>query len=131
MAACGTFAVITGASLVPEALAVLMSAAPIRSPRSDGLIGVASTRTTTSSSAGSGVGTSTSEISSSPLALISERSCRPLLPSLMSFLPFVCWTRALDQRLQRGLARILRLLAELLLDAQQLIVLGGAVGPRE
>ena len=54
IAASGTFAVITGISLVPEALAVAMSAAPTRSPRSDGLIGVASTRTTTSFSAGSG-----------------------------------------------------------------------------
>ncbi len=47
--ASGTFAVMTGASLVPDALAVAISAAPIRRPRSDGLIGVASTRTTTSS----------------------------------------------------------------------------------
>ena len=83
----GTFAVMTGASLLPEAFAVLISAAPMRSPRSDGLIGAASTRTTTSSAAGSGVGTSTSEISSSPLFLISERSCSPVLPSLMSILP--------------------------------------------
>ncbi len=74
MAASGTFAVITGASLVPDDFAVVMSAAPIRSPMSDGLIGVASTRTTISSSAGSGVGTLTSDISSSPLFLISERN---------------------------------------------------------
>src|SRR4029077_400638 len=45
----GTFAVTTGDSLVPDAFAVDMSAAPTRSPRSDGLIGEASTRTTTSS----------------------------------------------------------------------------------
>src|SRR5450432_4853947 len=37
----GTFAVITGASFVPDAFAVVMSAAPISSPRSDGLIGEA------------------------------------------------------------------------------------------
>src|SRR6478735_563674 len=82
-AASGTFAVNTGWSLVPETLAVEMSAGPIRSPRSDGLIGEASTRTTTSSSAGSGVGTLASEISSSPLFLSSERSCSPVLPSLI------------------------------------------------
>src|SRR6201996_3447017 len=85
----------TGWSLEPEALTVDRSAAPVRSPRADGLIGVASTRTTTSSGLGSGVGTFTSEISSSPLFLISERSCRPLvcwdatvksLPSLLSLI---------------------------------------------
>src|SRR5579863_5816011 len=81
IAASGTRAVMTGASLVPAAFAVLMSAAPTSSPRSEGLIGVTSTRTTTSSAEGSGVGTSANEISSSPLALINERSCRPLLPS--------------------------------------------------
>src|SRR6266852_7218658 len=88
IAASGTFAVITGASLVPEALAEVMSAAPIRSPRSDGLIGEASTRTTTSSGPGSGVGTLARDISSSPLFLISERSCSPvLLSELMRNLP--------------------------------------------
>ena len=91
MAASGIFAVTTGVSLVPETFAVDMSAGPIRSPRSDGLIGVASTRTTTSSSAGSGVGTFTSDSSSSPLFLSSERSCSPVLPSLIAILPFfVC-----------------------------------------
>jgi hypothetical protein len=74
IAASGTFAVITGASLVPDAFAVVISAAPTRSPRSDGLIGDASTRTTTSSGPGSGVATSASDSSSSPLFLISERS---------------------------------------------------------
>ena len=73
-AASGILAVTTGASLLPETFAVDMSAGPIRSPRSDGLIGVASTRTTTSSSAGSGVGIFTSDSSSSPLFLSSERS---------------------------------------------------------
>src|SRR6202140_5414425 len=53
IAASGTFAVTTGTSLVPDAFAVDISAAPTRSPRSDGLIGEASTRTTTSSAAGS------------------------------------------------------------------------------
>ncbi len=74
IAASGTFAVTTGASLVPDAFAVVMSAAPTSSPRSDGLIGEASTRTTTSSAAGSGIGTSTSDNSSSPLFLMRERN---------------------------------------------------------
>src|SRR5450756_1158397 len=39
IAASGTFAVTTGESFVPDALADVISAAPIRSPRSDGLIG--------------------------------------------------------------------------------------------
>ena len=54
---------------MPDALAVVISAAPTSSPRSDGLIGEASTRTTTSSGPGSGIGTLASEISSSPLVL--------------------------------------------------------------
>src|ERR1700694_2985506 len=77
IAASGTFAVTTGASLVPDAFAVDISAAPTKRPRSDGLIGEASTRTTTSSGPGSGTGTLAREISSSPLFLISERSCSP------------------------------------------------------
>ena len=85
IAASGTLAVITGASFVPDALAVDISAAPTSRPRSDGLIGEASTRTTTSSGPGSGVGTLASEISSSPLFLISERSCSPVLVS-----PIIC-----------------------------------------
>src|SRR4051812_19137691 len=90
-AASGTFAVTTGCSLVPETLAVDISAGPIRSPRSDGLIGEASTRTTTSSSPGSGVGILASDSSSSPLFFNSERSCSPVLPSLIltSSLPAV------------------------------------------
>src|SRR5271157_1675818 len=39
IAASGTFAVTTGESLVPDDLAVDISAAPTRSPRSDGFIG--------------------------------------------------------------------------------------------
>src|ERR1700676_4388803 len=66
IAASGTLAVITGASLVPDALAVDISAAPTRSPRSDGLIGEASTRTTTSSGPGSGGGPLATASSSSP-----------------------------------------------------------------
>src|ERR1700761_3297914 len=85
--ASGTFAVTTGSSFVPDVFAVLMSAAPVSSPRSEGLIGVASTRTTTSSAFGSGVGTLKSESSSSPLFLIRERSCSPLVASLISAPP--------------------------------------------
>src|SRR6202158_5986447 len=40
--ASGTLAVITGESFVPDALAVVISTAPPRRPRSDGLIGEAS-----------------------------------------------------------------------------------------
>ena len=83
MPASEIFAVITGDSFVPDALAVVMSAAPTKRPRSDGLIGEASTRTTTSSGAGSGVGTLARDISSSPLFLISERSCNPVLVSAL------------------------------------------------
>src|ERR1700690_2798816 len=83
IAASGTRAVMIGASLLPAAFALVMSAAPTKRPRSEGLIGDASTRTTTSSAEGSGVGTSSSDISSSPLFLISERSCRPVLPSTL------------------------------------------------
>src|SRR6202020_2975342 len=92
IAASGTWAVITGASFEPDALAVAISAAPIRSPRADGLIGEASARTTTSSADGSGVGTRSSDISSSPLFLISERSSSPVVSALMLTLPFyVLW----------------------------------------
>src|SRR3984893_1330437 len=87
MPASGTFAVMTGCSLVPVAFAVVMSAAPVSNPRSDGLIGVASTRTTTSSAPGSGVGMLTSDISSSPLFLTSERNCSPVSPSRLPHLP--------------------------------------------
>src|ERR1700674_1901670 len=90
IAASGTFAGTTGESLVPDAFAGDISAAPTRSPRSDGLIGEASTRTTTSSGPGSGIGTLTREISSSPLFLISERSCSPDLVSALIERPPVC-----------------------------------------
>ena len=54
----GMLAVTTGRSAVPDWRAVLMSAAPNSSPRSDGLIGAASTRIRTSSGPGCGTGTS-------------------------------------------------------------------------
>src|SRR4029077_8704272 len=71
-------AVTTGRSGVPEAFVVLMSAPPSKSPRSDGLMGDASTRTTTSSGFGSGIGTSTSESSRRPSFFTVERSCSPV-----------------------------------------------------
>jgi hypothetical protein len=74
----GTCALTTGRAGVPETRAVAISAAPNNRPMSDGLMGVASMRTMTSSAAGSGVGTSCSEISSSPSALMSERSWSPV-----------------------------------------------------
>ena len=70
-------AVTTGFVGVPDAFAVLMSAAPSSRPRSDGLIGDASTRTTTSSGFGSGVGVFTSVSSSVPSFFTVERSCSP------------------------------------------------------
>src|ERR1700749_4179546 len=73
-AASGILAVTTGDSLVPENLAAAISAGPNSSPRSDGVIGVASTRTTISSSFGSGVGTLASDTSSSPFFLSSDRN---------------------------------------------------------
>ena len=83
----GTLAVILMAAPLPEALAVLMSAGPSSRPRSDGLIGVASTLTKTWSGPGSGIGTSASDSSSSPLFLIRERSCNPFVVPLMSTSP--------------------------------------------
>ena len=56
-------AVTTGRSGVPATVAVVMSALATRRPRSDGLIGEASTRTNTSLAAGVGTGTSCSESS--------------------------------------------------------------------
>ena len=53
----GMRAVSTGRAAVPDTCIVLMSAAPNSSPRSEGLIGVASMRTSTSSAPGSGTGT--------------------------------------------------------------------------
>src|SRR6202035_2303269 len=141
IAASGTRAVITGASFEPEAFAVAISAAPTKRPRSDGLIGEASIRTTTSSADGSRVGTRSSDISSSPFFLISERSSSPVVSELMLTLPFYVlwiWTPGEAKRpavsrqcLQRCPARIFRLRAQFLLDPQQLIVLGGAIGARQ
>ena len=69
----GTSAVTTGAAAVPDAFAVLMSAGPKSSPRSEGLRGDASIRTTTSSGPGSGTRAVASERVRRPSLLISER----------------------------------------------------------
>ncbi len=76
--AAGTSAVTTGPS---EILIVSLSAAPNSKPRSEGLIGVASMRTTTSLSLGSGIGTSASVISRVASDLMVERSCRGMTNS--------------------------------------------------
>ena len=77
IAASGMRAVATVRSPLPRTASVARSAAPNRRPMSDGLIGVASTRSTTSSAAGAGVATRASESSSSPLSLTRERSWSP------------------------------------------------------
>src|SRR5215475_11268024 len=90
-----TLAVILMAAPFPEALAVLMSAGPSSKPRSDGLIGVASTLTNTWSGPGSGISTSANDSSSSPLFLIRERSCNPFVVPLMSTSPLYPFMRPL------------------------------------
>lgn len=68
-------AVTTGRSGVPATVAADMSAAAgISRPRSDGLIGAASTRTTTSSGPGAGTSTSCSDNSSVPSGVTSDHS---------------------------------------------------------
>src|SRR5438874_2361945 len=74
----GMLAVTTGLSGVPEIFAVARSAPPNISPRSEGLIGDASTRTTTSSDFGSGIGTLVSESSTMPSFVTVERNCSPI-----------------------------------------------------
>src|SRR5580658_9632500 len=92
--AVGTDAVRVGRSAVPPARIVERSAGPSNRPRSDGLIGEASTRTTTSSAAGSGTGTSSSHSASSPLELIFDRSSR-----LDTLLGAECVLDAVEERL--------------------------------
>ena len=84
----GTLAVTLVPAPLPAVLAVVMSAGPMSSPRSDGFIGVASTLTTTWSGPGSAVVTSDSVSSSSPPLLICERSCSPVIV-LMIVLPLI------------------------------------------
>ena len=76
-AAGGIGAVTTGSSGLPETFAADMSALASIRPISDGLIGVASMRTTTSSGLGSEVVTRASDSSRMPSVLTVERSCRP------------------------------------------------------
>ena len=88
-------AVTTGRSGVPATVAVLMSALAVRRPKSDGLIGEASTRTSTSLAPGVGTGTSCSESSSVPSELTNERNSNasPGKSAVMggaSFLLLVC-----------------------------------------
>src|SRR5271169_5374861 len=71
-------AVITGRSGVPATCAVVMSAPARRSPKSDGLMGEASTRTNTWLTEGTGVGTSCSDSSSMPCDVTNERSSSAL-----------------------------------------------------
>ena len=73
----GTRAVALADAPLPDVASVSRSAAPNSKPMSDGLIGAASTRTTTSVGSGGATSTACSASSSSPLAWISERSCRP------------------------------------------------------
>src|ERR1700704_4222975 len=79
-------AVTTGRSGVPATVAVVMSAPAIRTPKSDGLIGEASTRTNTSLVAGVGTGTLCNERSSVPCDVTVERSSSALSgkPAVMS-----------------------------------------------
>src|ERR1700757_1911893 len=67
-------AVTVGRSGVPATVAVDISAPAMRTPKSDGLIGEASTRTNTSLAAGDGTKTSCSESSSVPCDVTNERS---------------------------------------------------------
>src|SRR5713101_448895 len=74
----GMLAVTIGLSRVPETFAVDMSAPPNISPKSEGLMGDASTRTTTSSGFGSGIGTLVSESSRMPSFLTVDRNWSPV-----------------------------------------------------
>jgi len=71
-------AVTTGRSGAPSTVAVVISAPGMRTPKSDGLIGAASTRTNTSLGPGVGTGTSSSESSSVPCDVTVERSANAL-----------------------------------------------------
>src|SRR6476620_1956246 len=88
-------AVTVGRSGVPATVAADMSAPAISTPRSDGLIGDASTRTSTSLAAGTGTGASRSESSSVPSDVTNDRSSRvfwgrSLLTSGTSFPLWMC-----------------------------------------
>src|SRR5271165_1833892 len=78
--ACSTFAVMGAVTVgwlpVPETLALFQSAAPRSNPKSDGLMGAASMRTSTSSGPGEGSVTVARDSSISPFFLTVECSCR-------------------------------------------------------
>jgi len=89
-------AVTTGRSAVPPAVAWVTSAPAKSSPRSEGLMGAASTRTTTWCGAGVGTATSSSDNVTVSDAVTSERSCSAV-PSdtCASFVPRSPRSRAL------------------------------------
>src|SRR5260370_18934891 len=77
--AAGTLAVTLTPSPLPVDLTVAMAAGPSSRPRSDGLIGVASTLTSTWSGPGSGSSTRATQSSKSPDLPISEHTYRPVV----------------------------------------------------
>src|SRR5271169_4800274 len=84
-----------GRAGVPAPVAVVMSAPAMSTPKSDGLIGEASTRTNSSLAAGVVTGTSCSESSSVPCDVTNERSSNALCGKSTgmggaSFLLLVC-----------------------------------------
>ena len=79
----------SGRSALPPLFMVERSAGPSSRPRSDGLIGVASTRTTTSSAAGASMVTSSRLSTSVPASVIVDLSSRPWLVSLMQSSPLL------------------------------------------
>jgi hypothetical protein len=86
-------AVMTGRSGVPATFAVVMSAPARRSPKSDGLMGEASTRTNTSLAVRTGIGTSYSDSSSVPCDVTNERSSSALSgkSAVMGGASFMSW----------------------------------------
>ena len=87
-------AVTMGRSGVPSTVAVVMSAPGMRTPKSDGLIGEASTRTNTSLVEGVGTGTSCRESSSVPCDVTVERSSSALSGKIavIGSASFLLWT---------------------------------------
>src|SRR5262249_20732183 len=79
-----------------------MSAGPTNRPRSEGLMGLASTLTRTSSGPGSGTGTLTSDSSSSPFLRIRDLSSRAVA------VPLLIWLLPLNARLYHGRPRSAR-----------------------
>ena len=86
-------AVTMGRAGVPATVAVVMSAPGMRTPKSEGLIGEASTRTNTSLAPGVGTGTSTNESSRVPFDVTNERSSSAFSgnSAVMGGAPFLLW----------------------------------------